>query len=275
MQIRKITLATLFTSVLLLSACNDDSSDKKSTGNKKADSKQVDNKERAKNMSEDDKVSYTLGINLGLRIKFSRQQNNETDKLIANQFAAGIRDAIEKEPSSFALTGKEMKRVTAIYRNKIIEKRKKATQKAQQESKDFLEKKKKEDGILVDKSGILYKIIKAGTGKKPTPTDKIKVHYRGSLINGKEFDSSYRTGKPIVFSLSGRLIPAWKTMLPKMKEGAKWTLYVPSEQAYGSRGVPPAIRPYSTLIFNIELIKINPKPPVMEKAEKEKEKEKK
>ena len=104
-------------------------------------------------------------------------------------------------------------------------------------------------------SGLQYKVIKEGDGKTPTLTDTVSTHYRGTLLDGSEFDSSYKRNKPAEFPVSG-VIKGWTEALQLMKEGSKWTLYVPPKLAYGERGFPPVIGPNETLIFEIELLKV-------------------
>jgi FKBP-type peptidyl-prolyl cis-trans isomerase len=119
----------------------------------------------------------------------------------------------------------------------------------------FLAENKKKDGVKVTESGLQYKVLEEGTGKTPKATDTVKVHYRGTTINGREFDSSYRRGEPIEFPLNG-VIKGWTEGLQLMKEGSKYELYIPSNLAYGSRGAGGAIGPNETLIFQVELIEV-------------------
>jgi FKBP-type peptidyl-prolyl cis-trans isomerase FklB len=119
----------------------------------------------------------------------------------------------------------------------------------------FLAEKEKEPGVKKTASGLLYKVIEEGTGATPTAQDMVKTHYRGTLISGEEFDSSYSRGEPAVFPVNG-VIPGWVEALQMMKEGAKWELYIPYNLAYGERGAGGLIGPYETLIFEIELISI-------------------
>ena len=120
----------------------------------------------------------------------------------------------------------------------------------------FLEQNKSAEGVIVTKSGLQYKVISEGTGKRPKTSDKVTVHYRGRLIDGREFDSSYRRGRPATFPVGG-VIRGWVEALQLMQEGAKWELYIPSELAYGKRGGGDLIGPDETLIFEVELIKVN------------------
>ncbi|MCP3900346.1 MAG: FKBP-type peptidyl-prolyl cis-trans isomerase, partial [Desulfobacteraceae bacterium] len=128
------------------------------------------------------------------------------------------------------------------------------------EGEAFLKENKKKEGVITLESGLQYKIIKQGKGKSPKPEDNVKCHYKGTSIDGAEFDSSYKRGQPAVFQLN-RVIKGWTDALQLMKEGGKWELYIPSDLAYGDRQAGP-IKPGSTLIFEVELISI-------EKAEKE------
>ena len=132
-------------------------------------------------------------------------------------------------------------------------------------SNAFLEKNKAEKDVITLPSGLQYKVIKKGTGATPLATDQVKTNYRGTLIDGTEFDSSYKRGTPAIFGV-GRVIKGWTEALQLMKEGAKWELYIPSELAYGQRGTPN-IGPNSALIFEIELLEvIKETPPIPKPA---------
>ncbi len=150
----------------------------------------------------------------------------------------------------FALKGNDEKE-WEVLRKKIGEKNKK-------EGEDFLAENKKKEGVQTLPSGLQYKVIKAGTGKKPQLTDTVTTQYRGTLIDGTEFDSSYRRGKPATFPVNG-VIRGWTEALQLMEEGAKWELFVPPDLAYGERGAGQQIGPNATLIFEIELISIQEK----------------
>jgi FKBP-type peptidyl-prolyl cis-trans isomerase FkpA len=119
----------------------------------------------------------------------------------------------------------------------------------------FLKENARKEGVKTTSSGLQYKITKEGTGKNPKATDTVVVHYKGTTIDGKEFDSSFKRGEPATFPLNG-VIKGWTEGLMYLSEGGKATLYIPSELAYGKRGAPGAIGPDETLIFDVELIKI-------------------
>ena len=122
--------------------------------------------------------------------------------------------------------------------------------------KIFLDENKMKDGVKELPSGLQYKIVTAGNGTRPEIHDTVTVHYRGTLIDGTEFDSSYSRGEPISFPVNG-VIPGWIEALQLMKEGSKWQLFIPSHMAYGERGAGRAIPPNATLIFDVELLKVN------------------
>ena len=119
-----------------------------------------------------------------------------------------------------------------------------------------MEQNKSREGITVTESGLQYEILTEGTGAKPTAEDQVRVNYHGTLINGEVFDSSVERGEPVVFGV-GQVIPGWTEALQLMSVGSKWKLYVPYDLAYGERGAGPQIGPYSTLVFEVELISIN------------------
>jgi FKBP-type peptidyl-prolyl cis-trans isomerase FklB len=117
----------------------------------------------------------------------------------------------------------------------------------------FLSANKKKQGVVTLNDGLQYKILKQGTGDMPTDSDVVTVNYKGTLVNGQEFDSSYKRGEPATFPVAG-VIPGWTEALKLMKVGSKWELYIPASLAYGEQGAPPAIGPNETLIFEVELL---------------------
>jgi FKBP-type peptidyl-prolyl cis-trans isomerase len=200
--------------------------------------------------TEKDKISYIIGTQLAASIRRAKVDvNNEA-------VIRGLKDALTGTKPAMSQT--EMKTVYNAWLQR--RKQEEAAAKAKAASENlakgtaFLEANKTKEGVKVLPSGLQYKVIKEGTGKTPVATDKVKTHYRGTLIDGKEFDSSYKGGKPVEFFVT-RVIDGWTEALQLMKEGAKWELYIPANLAYKEPG-RPGIPPNSTLIFDIELIEI-------------------
>jgi FKBP-type peptidyl-prolyl cis-trans isomerase FklB len=159
-----------------------------------------------------------------------------------------------------------LKEVQTEVQKQQQEKMKEAADKNKSEGEAFLATNKSKDGVVTLPSGLQYKILTAGTGPKPTASDSVKCNYRGTLINGTEFDSSYKRGQPATFAV-GQVIKAWTEALQLMPVGSKWQLFVPSSLAYGERGAGAEIGPNATLIFEVELLSIE------EKAKGEKSKD--
>jgi FKBP-type peptidyl-prolyl cis-trans isomerase FklB len=128
--------------------------------------------------------------------------------------------------------------------------------KNRQEGRAFLDENGKKEGVMTLPSGLQYRVIKEGGGVSPGPGDPVTVHYRGTLVDGSEFDSSFSSGQPATFQTSG-VIAGWTQALQLMKEGAKWELFLPPDLAYGAAGAPPAIGPDCTLVFEVELLKVH------------------
>jgi len=198
-----------------------------------------------------DKESYSLGYQFGQNLKGQGVEIN------LDVYTSGIRDALGgKEPSMsqeeiHATILELQKRITAALQKEFKEK----AEKNLAESKAFLEENKKKEGIKTLPSGLEYKVITDGTGKTPKATDTVTVNYRGTLINGAEFDSSYKRGQPATFQVKA-VIPGWTEALQLMKEGSKWQLFIPPELAYGERPAGPQIPPNSALIFEVELLAV-------------------
>ncbi len=201
-----------------------------------------------------DKVSYSMGLDIGRMLKM---QGVDVDLELVTR---GLKDAYTGNQP--LLTDEEMQEVLTNFKKEFIAKQqelaKQQGEKNKREGEIFLEANKKKEGVQTLPSGLQYKVLKAGAGKKPTTTDTVTVHYRGTLIDGKEFDSSYQRGKPATFPVNG-VIPGWTEALPLMEEGAQWELFVPSNLAYGERGAGREIGPNATLIFEVELISIEQK----------------
>jgi FKBP-type peptidyl-prolyl cis-trans isomerase len=203
-----------------------------------------------------DKFSYALGMNIGNGYKQGlEKQSVEFD---ANLIAQGVKDALSGAKTR--LTDEEAKAVLTEVQTEVNkerqEKMKEASDKNKAEGEAFLAANKSKEGVVTLPSGLQYKILTAGIGPKPTASDQVNCNYRGTLIDGTEFDSSYKRGKPATFGV-GQVIKGWTEALQLMPIGSKWQLFIPSSLAYGERGGPGgAIGPDEALIFEVELISI-------------------
>jgi FKBP-type peptidyl-prolyl cis-trans isomerase FklB len=201
-----------------------------------------------------DKVSYSIGMAMG---KDFKKQLIDIDPDI---LAKGIKDALSGGKA--LLTDQEINETMTAFQKELMAKQeellKKVGEKNKAEGEAFLAENKKKEGVKTLASGLQYKVIKAGNGKKPTPSDTVTTHYRGTLIDGTEFDSSYRRGQPATFPVKG-VISGWTEALQLMELGTKWQLFIPPNLAYGERGAGRNIGPNATLIFEIELISIEEK----------------
>ncbi|MCD6187004.1 MAG: FKBP-type peptidyl-prolyl cis-trans isomerase [Desulfuromusa sp.] len=194
-----------------------------------------------------EKLGYAIGMNIGTNMK---QQKMDID---ADQLAAGLTAVLKGEKT--VLTEAEMGQVLAAFQQEMQLKKMADIATAAAKSEEYLIDNGKQDGVVILPSGLQYNVLQAGTGAKPAADSKVEVHYRGSLIDGTEFDSSYKRGEPASFPVNG-VIAGWTEALQLMQEGAKWHLVIPADLAYGERGAPPMIPPNSTLIFDVELLKI-------------------
>ncbi|MDR0559232.1 MAG: FKBP-type peptidyl-prolyl cis-trans isomerase [Prevotellaceae bacterium] len=198
----------------------------------------------------DDSVAYSMGIQLAI----SLQKNGILNKFEQN--ASFLEAFNDMKNSASKLTLNDMERVLTTYFTNVFEKDKAENEVA---GKNFLENNAKNPGVVVLPSGLQYKIVKQGDGKiKPRLTDNIEVHYRGTLVDGTVFDSSYESGQPMTIQLND-VIEGWKEGLQHITEGGKILLYIPASLAYGDKVMAGGkIGPNSTLIFEIELFKITP-----------------
>ena len=198
-----------------------------------------------------DKVSYSIGRNIGENFK---RQSIDID---LEALSAGIKDALSDNKS--LLSDEEVQKVLAGFQKEMRGKTEKRMnelgEKNKKEGEAFLSQNKKKEGVVTLPSGLQYKVITEGTGKTPKASDSVTTHYSGTLINGTEFDSSYKRGEPATFPVGG-VIAGWTEALQLMKVGSKWQLFVPSELAYGMRGAGQMIGPNTTLIFEVELLSI-------------------
>jgi FKBP-type peptidyl-prolyl cis-trans isomerase FklB len=197
-----------------------------------------------------DKVSYSIGMNIGFNL--SRQKVDVNPDILS----AGIKDAIAGKPQ---LTQDQVKDVMAQFEKDMEQKQKQAGEKNKTDGAKFLEENKKKQGVKTTASGLQYKVMKDGTGANPKPTDMVTVNYRGTLIDGTEFDSSYKRGQPATFPVNG-VIKGWTEALQLMKVGSKYQVFVPANLAYGERSVSPELGPNATLIFEVELLDAKPPP---------------
>jgi FKBP-type peptidyl-prolyl cis-trans isomerase FklB len=200
-----------------------------------------------------DKVSYSIGLDIGSTLK---KQNIDVNM---DTLFAGLKDAITGAKPQ--LTEEQMKETMTNFSKELRDKQMAAMQEATQKNaaagQKFLAENKTKPGVKTTASGLQYKVLKEGTGPSPKETDTVVTNYRGTLINGTEFDSSYKRNEPVTFPVNG-VIKGWTEALQLMKKGSKYQLFVPAELAYGPRGAGQDIGPNETLIFEVELVDIKP-----------------
>ena len=201
--------------------------------------------------TDEEKMSYLLGYVV------TKNTNQKEPDLEGQFYVQGVKDALSgKDPQ---ISKEEMQQISLKAMKKAMERQKKQNPKPTKEETmkqtEFLENNKKKAGVKVTASGLQYEVIKEGTGKQPTSESNVTVHYKGTLIDGKEFDSSYKRNEPASFPLNG-VIKGWTEGLQLMKEGAKYKFYIPSSLGYGETGAGAAIPPSATLIFEVELLEV-------------------
>jgi len=196
--------------------------------------------------NEIDSVSYSLGVNIGENIK------NQFPDVDLKNFESGIRDVLseKKEPK---IEGADAQKIIKKY---FIKAQDKAIKQRTEEGEKFLAENAERKEVTTLESGLQYEILKNGNGPKPKLNDQVTTHYHGTLIDGTVFDSSVDRGQPATFPVSG-VIKGWTEALQLMEVGSKWKLYIPYYLAYGEKGAGAQIGPYTTLIFEVELININ------------------
>lgn len=192
-----------------------------------------------------DKFSYALGMGIGHNLLSMGAKD-----LNVEDFSKAISDILEGHEPAFS-----HKEAQEIVNSFFMELQKKANEENIENGKIVLERNKTNPNIKVLESGLQYEILKEGNGKKPSLTDRVQCHYEGSLVNGQVFDSSIKRGEPAVFGVN-QVIPGWVEALQLMPEGSKWRLYIPYNLGYGENGAGDLIPPFSTLIFDVELIKV-------------------
>lgn len=193
------------------------------------------------------KLSYIFGIQAGQNIQ---QEGVELD---LDAFKAGVADMLAgNQPQLDQATAEK---VIQEYQAKKAQELARLMNEKQAEAKAYMEENAKKEGVVTTDSGLQYEILEEGDGATPTENDKVIAHYKGTLLDGTVFDSSYDRGEPATFPVNG-VIQGWQEALKMMKEGSKWRIVVPANLAYGPRGAGPLIGPNETLIFDIELIAI-------------------
>ena len=201
--------------------------------------------------SEKEKLSYGIGMDIGGNLK---RQTIEVDP---DLLMKGFKDSYTGGKT--LLTEEESRQAIQNFQKQLMAKQAEAAKQQAEKNKadgeKFLAENKGKDGVRTTASGLQYKVIQEGTGKSPTADNTVEVHYKGTLINGTEFDSSYKRGQTATFPVSG-VIPGWTEGLQLMKEGGKYQLFVPSNLAYGERGAGRDIGPNAALIFEVELISV-------------------
>ena len=203
-----------------------------------------------------DKASYSIGYDIGDTFKKQKIELN-LDALVA-----GLKEAIAGKEAT--LSKEERDKTLQAFQKEMMEKQiaasKEAATKNQAEGEKFLTENKKKDGVKTTTSGLQYKVLKEGSGPSPKETDTVVTNYRGTLIDGTEFDSSYKRNEPASFPVN-RVIKGWTEALQLMKPGSKYQLFIPSSLAYGERGAGQLIGPNATPIFEVELLSIKPPEP--------------
>lgn len=198
-----------------------------------------------------DKISYSIGVDVGKNLKRLGVEVN------ADLFGKGLQDVLSGE--KLLMTEEEIRAAMTAYQTEVRQKQAQATRLAAETNKKtgetFMADNKTKEGVVTLPSGLQYKIVKKGDGKIPTDTDTVECHYRGTLIDGTEFDSSHRRGQPATFKVTG-VIPGWREALKLMPAGSTWQLFIPPQLAYGERGTGRDIGPNATLIFEVELLAV-------------------
>ena len=208
---------------------------------------QVNAQENLVLKSQKDKMSYIIGMDIGNNLK------TQSIDVEPNILAKGVKDALTGGKP--LLTEQEIRETMTAFQNEMRVKQEVVARKNKEQGDSFLAENKKKEGVKTLQSGLQYKVIKMGVGKKPKLNDYVTTHYRGTLIDGTEFDSSYKRGQPTTLKVKG-VIKGWTEALQLMKEGSKWQLFIPPELAYGERGAGSTIPPSSTLVFEVELISV-------------------
>ncbi len=261
MQKSLVALSTI--AALGLFACQPNTSDEAASSS--ADSANTTSVS-AEEMTDSQKQAYAMGASMGLFVSNRAEQQEQLgmalDKEALKQgFNDGLADTLKFTPEQIQQIAQEGEEAIRVKQQEMAAK---AAEKNVEAGIAYLEENGKRDGVVTTESGLQYEVLTEGTGASPVATDVVKVHYRGTLLDGTEFDSSYKRGAPAEFPLN-RVISGWTEGVQLMKEGAKYRFHIPSELAYGQRSTG-SITPNSTLIFDVELLEVV-KPEAEEAAE--------
>ncbi len=209
---------------------------------------------KVKIKSAKEKASYSIGLTTAAYLNRDMDIGSIKEELNIDIYLEGIRDGILGTEAK--ISRKEIEEALNSFREKIEKKQSKAGKANNKAGEEFLAENAKRAEIITTESGMQYEVITTGESEQiPTLADRVKVHYRGTLINGDEFDSSYSRGEPAIFSPT-QVIKGWTEALTMMTVGSEWKVYLPSDLAYGERGAPPSIGPGEVLVFTIKLEEI-------------------
>jgi FKBP-type peptidyl-prolyl cis-trans isomerase FklB len=202
-----------------------------------------------------DRISYSYGVDTATKLK------NMPVGVDLDLFMKGIKDGLSG--TKLLMTDQEIRETLIVLQKEITakseEQKKALAQKNKKEAEAFLSENKKKEGVITLPSGLQYKVLREGTRKTPTDTNWVRIHFRGTLIDGTVFEDTYKSfGQPIAFMLNG-MIPGWAEALRLMKEGAKWQLFIPPDLAFAERGAGPLTGPNAALIYEMELISVQEK----------------
>ena len=199
---------------------------------------------------EDSKIAYSIGVNIGQ----SLMQQGLLDNVDFDTFVSGMRDTVTGEPR---LSNEEIIASIQTFQQRMIAQQNAQMDAMRQEGEAFMANNAEQDGVVVLESGLQYMVLESGdaSGQSPSPSNAVLAHYHGTFIDGSVFDSSIERGEPAQFGVN-QVIAGWTEALQLMKVGDKWRLFIPYDLAYGENGSPPVIPPFSTLIFDVELLEI-------------------
>ncbi|MCB1672262.1 MAG: FKBP-type peptidyl-prolyl cis-trans isomerase [Pseudomonadales bacterium] len=202
--------------------------------------------------NEDNRIAYSIGVNIGQNLV----QQQLLEDLDFEAFVMGLRDLVNGEPQ---LSNEEIIASIQTFQQRMMERQNAERDAARSYGEEFLAANAEKDGVVVLDSGLQYLVLESGDNgaESPSATDSVLAHYHGTLIDGSVFDSSVDRGEPAQFALN-QVIPGWTEALQLMKVGDKWRIFIPYELAYGEQGIPGAIPPFATLIFDVELLEVNP-----------------